>query len=125
LSRAAPLFLVMFVALDATPLLGAAASVAGQQTSTVSTAITLNTTETLPPGYYYPFSVPNTYPNATFGYYFSVSNTSVILRAEELREALRKTNELAAESLGVILRECEHTTKRSHMYPVQSQGGSQ
>jgi len=64
LSRVAPLFLVMFVALDATPLLGAAASVAGQQTSTVSTAITLNTTETLPPGYYYPFSVPNTYPNA-------------------------------------------------------------
>jgi len=47
--------------------------------STNSVNLTLNTTEVLPANYYYyyPFSVPNTYPNATFGYYFSVSNTSV------------------------------------------------
>ncbi|MEM0272941.1 MAG: thermopsin family protease, partial [Thermoprotei archaeon] len=48
-----------------------------QTTSSVS--YLLNVTETLPGGYYYyyPFNVPNTSPNATFGYYFVVSNATV------------------------------------------------
>jgi thermopsin len=74
------LFVVTLMALSVLSTLGVVDTVA--QTTGFSTApvnLTLNTTEVLPANYYYyyNFSLPNTYPNATFGYYFSVSNTSV------------------------------------------------
>jgi len=74
------LFVFILVALSVLSTLGVVDAVA--QTTGFSTApvnLTLNTTEVLPANYYYYyiFSLPNTYPNATFGYYFSVSNTSV------------------------------------------------
>ena len=74
------LFVVTLMALSVLSTLGVVDTVA-QTTgfSTNSVNLTLNTTEVLPANYYYyyNFSLPNTYPNATFGYYFSVSNTSV------------------------------------------------
>ena len=74
------LFVVTLMALSVLSTLGVVDTVA--QTTGFSTApvnLTLNTTEVLPTNYYYyySFSLPNTYPNATFGYYLSVSNTSV------------------------------------------------
>ncbi len=74
------LFVVALVALSVLGLLGGVETVAQASSYTTnSVSLTLNTTQTLPAGYYtyYNFSVPNTYPNATFGVYFSVSNVSV------------------------------------------------